>query len=234
MLQRARLLRAARKGDRQRLEGLLATGADPESKNWRGFTALMLAARRGHAAAVETLLAAGADPNRRTTLHFLEGSHRGVTPLLTTCESDAGNRNVVVTLIRAGADVNATDDRGTPPLFQASLSFQFEVVGALIEANADVNQDWDGVPILTVLVEIGWWPFIEWLLRAGADPNRADSDGRTPLMQAARQGDLKHVEMLLAFGADRLAQDAEGRSVAWYARRAPWRARRKVRELLDL
>ncbi len=234
MRHRTRLLRAARGGDTEGVEALLAAGADPEAKTWRGFTALMQAARRGHAETAAALLAAGADPNRRSTLRFAACPNRGITPLMAVCQGSKGGRDVVVTLARAGADVDAADDNGTPPLLEASLALRFEIAGALIETGADVDQDWGGVPIITVLAEVGWSLFVELLLRAGADPNLADPDRRTPLMAAARQGEVEAALLLLTFGADRLAQDAKGRSAAWYARRAPWRRRRQVLELLDL
>ena len=44
------------------------------------------------------------------------------------------------------------------------------------------------------------------LLDRGADPNAQTSDGRTPLMEAALWGRLKHVQLLLAGGADKRLQ----------------------------
>jgi Ankyrin repeats (many copies) len=59
------LLAAAAKGDVSRIQYLLQHGADIESADRNGRTALMISAQHGHATAVGALLAAGAKPNAR-------------------------------------------------------------------------------------------------------------------------------------------------------------------------
>lgn len=46
---------------------------------------------------------------------------------------------------------------------------------------------------------------LELLLEAGVDPNTANVDGRTPLMEAALWGRLENVDLLLKYGADKEA-----------------------------
>ena len=55
------LARAARKGDEAAMARLLAEGASPDAKDWRGYPAAVLAARGGHCHAVTLLADAGAD-----------------------------------------------------------------------------------------------------------------------------------------------------------------------------
>ena len=55
------LVAAAVRGDRATVEALLKAGADPNAKDDRGFTVLLLAASTGRTAVVEALLAGGAD-----------------------------------------------------------------------------------------------------------------------------------------------------------------------------
>jgi ankyrin repeat protein len=55
--------RAARTGDVEAIDRLIAAGADVNARDRYGQTALMLAAVRGHTAVVERLVAGGADLN---------------------------------------------------------------------------------------------------------------------------------------------------------------------------
>ncbi len=78
------------------LEVLLGFGAEVDSPNSGGNTALMLAARQGHAKAVATLLEAGARPDLtnvlgQTALHLaVAGNHVGVADLLLAAGADPG------------------------------------------------------------------------------------------------------------------------------------------------
>ena len=57
------LIEAARSGDVERVVQALAAGAQVDSRDATGATALMIAAHGGHLEAVRALLAAGADVN---------------------------------------------------------------------------------------------------------------------------------------------------------------------------
>jgi len=78
------------------LEVLLEFGAELDSPNAGGNTALMLASRQGHAKAVQFLLEAGAAPERtnvlgQTALHLaVAGGHVGVADLLLAAGADPG------------------------------------------------------------------------------------------------------------------------------------------------
>ncbi len=74
----------------------------------------------------------------------------------------------------------------------------------LFEAVADSDSQ-----ALTVLLAAGE--------KADAPDARAEMEGLTPLMIAARIGDVEAVTALLAAGADPFAQDDAGRTPAWYA-----------------
>jgi ankyrin repeat protein len=67
----------------------------------------------------------------------------------------------------------------------------------------------------------GWLEAALVLLEGGADPNRADDRGVTPLMHAARWGQLEVLRLLLARGAAMdVAHPACGRTAFHYARLA--------------
>ena len=81
-----------------------------------------------HWSEVKELLEFGMDPNKR---------RNGTTPLIR-----AARRNqpmVIKELIKAGADINDTDDDGFTPLMIAALNGYFEAMNALIDTGADVK-----------------------------------------------------------------------------------------------
>ena len=58
---------------------------------------------------------------------------------------------------------------------------------------------------------------VSLLVKAGADVNRANAKGRTPLIIAALAADPGMCRLLLSLGADKSAKDATGRTAADYA-----------------
>lgn len=58
-----------------------------------------------------------------------------------------------------------------------------------------------------------------FLLLNGADPNHRSNDGSTPLMFAARWGDVEGIDLLVSAGADINGRDKEGRSALVHALR---------------
>ena len=62
---------------------------------------------------------------------------------------------------------------------------------------------------------------VRQLLALGAPANVTDERGATPLMFAARNGDLGILQFLLSRGADPRLRDAQGQSVFEWAERSP-------------
>lgn len=85
---------AARKGDVETLERLLAMGTDINARDAHGQTALMTAARIGHAPAVALLVERGADLNHTAKFHLS-------ALMLAVVNNHAG---IAQTLVNAGAD----------------------------------------------------------------------------------------------------------------------------------
>lgn len=126
------LLGAIVAGDAEKLKALLASGADANTRDSEGVTALMLAANAGNLETVKTLLAAGADVSATDAA--------GWTALMKGVynqEQDRGFPDVVQALIDAGADVEAKIAYGIRPLMLAAGYGEAGVVETLLKAGAD-------------------------------------------------------------------------------------------------
>lgn len=221
----APLLAAAKAADWEQVLVLLSGGADVNTAYGDGTTALHWASYHDDTGTVARLLAAGAAVDARTDL--------GVTPLWLAAENGSapmtrvlldagaradgallagesilmtaaasGNGDVVRLLLRAGADPDVLVDRQQTALMWAANRGHADVVEALLEAGAEVNartevatryvkteKEQDSNPAYKVWVEEG---------------------GYTPLMFAARAGDLRSAQAMVGAGADVNALSASG------------------------
>ncbi len=184
---------ASYRDDAASAELLIRAGANVNAANDLGATPLWTASLNGSAALVRLLLEAGANPNAALLL--------GETPLMVAARS--GNANVVEQLLARGANVNARAARGQTALMWAAAQKHPDVVKALIEHRADIHSRSES------------WSQVEAVSPHGhADYNRSIPYGHnTPLMFAARSGDLASATLLVAAGANVNDQDARGVSV---------------------
>jgi ankyrin repeat protein len=97
-----------------------------------------------------------------------------------------------------GANPNATDLNGDPPLYRAARWGHTEVTRVLIEANADVN---DQPSSLNRAARWGHTETTRVLMDANADVNTPNENGDTPLHRATRWGHTETVLALLDGGA---------------------------------
>lgn len=170
---------------------LLASGlgALVDTRNLDGETALFVAAQRGRSALARVLLEDGADAaladrNGRTPLH--EAALRG-------------DRSVVGVLLAGGAPADVADDAGKTPL-HAILQY-FAECGFMRPYNRVEERS---------LVEAE--ETARLLLLKGADPNRGDNAGETPIHLLARSRFPELVPMLRSAGAVFDQRCANGRS----------------------
>lgn len=172
---------------------LIRAGAKVNAANDLGATPLWTASVNGSPAMVRRLLAAGADPNAKLL--------RGETPVMAAARS--GNPDVVQQLVGRGANVNARAARGQTALMWAVAQKHPEVVKVLLASGADIQARSDT------------WSQVEAVSPHGhPDYNRAIPYGSdTPLMFAARVGNLASARLLLAAGANVNDEDAWGVSV---------------------
>jgi ankyrin repeat protein len=192
------LMWACEKKDSAVLREFLRAGANVRLRDQSGRTALMYAAARGLPGVVEALLQAGAD--------VTEPDSDGETPLIYAAgirdvwfgkwfssPGDSSNSwwpiinlfgdpspEVIQTLLRAGADPNASDSEGATALMYAAESFKA------------------GTHILRVLVD------------GGANLNQQDNKRRTALMRAADRYRADSVRFLIEAKADLNLRDSHG------------------------
>jgi ankyrin repeat protein len=185
---------AIRGGDIEKVSTLIQGGADVNIRDRRGrATPLMHAAAYGTLDTMRLLLDKGADVNARNA---------GNATALMWAVSDLAK---VRLLLDRGADVNIVSSSGRTALFLAALSDgSAETVRLLLVngANARVVDSRQ----MTTLVAAAYGNdagTVRQLIEAGVDVNAADAVlGSTPLMNAARNGNLEAVKLLLAKGAN--------------------------------
>lgn len=125
-----------------------------------------------------------------------------------------GRTDMIDPLVRAGADINAYDDRGFTPIILAAYNGQLATVEALIAHGANAcrpDRDQGNTAQMGVAFK-GEDAIAARLLKAGCDVNARNHAGQTALMMASLFNRTRQVDMLLAAGADRSVRDAAGRT----------------------
>lgn len=193
---RASLQKAAGRGSLPIVHLLIDRGAEVNAKDEREISALFRAAEGGYESVVEELLGRGADPNwfsrKKGQTALIATVHTGLSSLHRSIDSDGLAQlldrysHVLKHLLEKGASVNVkgSDDRAALLLLAC----------------------WNGVKHPWILTTS------ELLLKHGADIETIDSNGRTPLMWAATNGNAELAEMLLECNADPRVGNNRGRT----------------------
>lgn len=197
---------------------LIKDGADPNTTDENGVTALMLAAsnpRGDNGHLVDILAQRGADVNAKDKegrtafkLAFDKGylsaawtllhkgadpntiNNKGQTPVMVYAEKWNPNAGHLEPFLQRGVPINAKDKEGRTALMIAAQSVRNDVPGAEAVAH---------------------------LVAKGADINFQDNRGRTALMYAAEQGRFEIVKILLNKNAAIDARDKEGKTALMIA-----------------
>lgn len=175
---------AAQTKDIKQIDKLVAQHIDVNARDEYGWTPLMHAVaynpynnRDQALASIKSLIEAGADVNAKNK------SGMGVLRYAVSHR----DREILRTILNAGADVNITNDV------------------------------YSGETILMSVAGMGLTEAVEELLAAGANVNARNKTGQTALMWAAANGHADIVQLLIAEGADTTAVDQNGQTALMMA-----------------
>ncbi len=211
------MLDAARAADSAGVIALLEQGVSANVRQADGATALHWAAHWDDAAMADALVRAGADVDAANDF--------GATPLWLACLN--GSEAMVAALLAAGADANAALPSGETASMTASRTGSVEAVRLLAAHGADLNarEQTRGQTALMWAVAQRHPDVVEALIALGADVHARSAPqqrrihtrtagfnpigvvdtvlgSNTPLLFAARQGDLAAARHLVGAGAD--------------------------------
>lgn len=214
------LMEAASRGATGIVRELLQAGANPQTRNKNGQTALDMAP--SGSGTVRLLQEALGKPD---PLALVEAERLGRTEAVRAhveshvnvdiqdrgyktalfCASECGHVEAVRLLVKAKAGVDMANAYGRTPLMWAAHKGHVEVVRALIEGKAQVDEVGDdsfGLTPLMYAARSGHMAVIRELAQANANLEMTSHQGRTALMIAARHGNVEAVQELLHSGAD--------------------------------
>lgn len=217
------LCSAIRLGNSQQAKRLISAGANVNTRDALGRTALGLASWYGNAEIATVLLAQGADPNAiqdatgATPLEYaVLAGHADVAELLISSGSRVdtldkggqslvhlaaarGNTSILKILLAHHVSVSTLDNNGRTPLEAAVLHGQAAALSLLLAHRADARavRLEDGRGPLHEACMKGFANLVEPLVNAGADPALPDQSGQTPLDLALAYKNLKAVRVLL-------------------------------------
>lgn len=190
---------------------LLESGAHPDAAIPPGISPLYLSIAKGDVQVVKLL------PEHKADIRGLEGS--GFTPLH-LCLQVGGSTELVEELLKAGADVNISNDNGITPLFRAVNDGSEEIFRLLLPANPDfTTTDPDRNTLIHAAVRGKNDNILSTLLEKVQVHQKLDSDqsqvgvhttnkaGETPLHVAAERGCVPLAKTLLMHGANIEARD---------------------------
>lgn len=211
------LHRAAQNGQLSAVQWLMDHGAEVDARDITGVTPFVIAAWAGKVTSLPLLLDAGASINSkandgRTALMFIAGKERTSEATLAAVEF----------LLQNGSDADALDKEGKPALAYAVGRRNRQMIERLLKAGADPNAGsgrgrtalaW-GIERLKDTKED--LKLIEWLIEQGADVDAPDAKGVTPLMLAAKFGNVAKSRLLVESGATITRKDSNGKCADHY------------------
>ncbi|WP_300005802.1 ankyrin repeat domain-containing protein [uncultured Cedecea sp.] len=191
------LVEAAEQGDVAAVQQALDQGANIEQRDKRQRTPLMAATHANQIEVARLLIDKGADVNARDSIEdspYLYAGARGL-------------QEILVMTLNHGADLKSLNRYGGTALIPAAERGHVETVQTLIDAGVEVDYvnrlGWTALIEAIVLGDGSdkYGQIVTRLIQGGADVNKADGKGNSPLTLAKQKGQRNMIEILKSAGA---------------------------------
>lgn len=209
----ATLLESTQANDQETAIELIKNGADANSKEANGTTALHWAVHNGNLTLVKQLIKAGADVNARNEYSASPVSEAAIL----------GDAEIMKVLLKAGADPESPNADDQTALMIVARSNNIDTAKLLLKHGANVNaaEKWRGQNAVIWAAAQSQPEMLKVLIKAGGDPNSRSmtnqrdrmvsaerrfqwrpAGGLTALSYAAREGCMECAKILVEAGAD--------------------------------
>ena len=195
---------------KEALQKIIEYGADVNATNQLNQTALELASQKGDDDALNVL--------REAESTSSSVSIKGNTLLHAAVLGDK-NKQVLLSAIHHGADVNATNSENESALLLASRRGNLDIIHALLSSGADPTiASVEGNTWLHYAVNGGCSiEVLTVIVGNGADVNATNNKNESALLLASQEGNLDTINILLESRADPNITSAEGNTWLHYA-----------------
>ncbi|WP_297204616.1 ankyrin repeat domain-containing protein [uncultured Brachyspira sp.] len=217
------LLKAIEDNNIKGMRDLIRSGANINTKDGYGLSALHFAIKNNNPDAVRLLLA-NRDINLEAELpegyftHLVNDQADAIyigksTPLLYAIFKSSGNNDIVNMLIRKGANVNARDEEGWSTFLYAASFGNPDILRRLLSKNRRLinTKTKNNSTALQMAVVYDNLENIKYLVeRLKIDIDAQDDDGWTALYYAAANNKKDAYKLLLKLGADKSITNNDG------------------------
>jgi len=172
---------------------LQESGVNPNSRDRKGWTAVLRATKNSNVVVLEYLIEQKADLDAQTK--------EGNTSLHKAAKR--GKREAAHLLIKSGASINIKNKGGATPLMIAAMHRSADhIMKELLQAQADVNMKKDvGYTALMIAARCGNGRAVTELIQAKADLEAKDKQGETALVKAKKHHKDEVATLLTMSGA---------------------------------